>query len=67
MIRGIFDDLLISITYFSSIFFEELSVYKIKKIKGGQSRKAPKGRSESPWSLHTRSFWKIHFINPPEA
>jgi len=29
--------------------------------------KAPKGKSESPWSLHIRSFWKIHFINPPEV
>jgi hypothetical protein len=32
-----------------------------------QRKKAPKGSSESPWSLHIRSFWKIHFINPPEA
>jgi hypothetical protein len=30
-------------------------------------RKAPKGNSESLWSLHIRSFWKNHFINPPEA
>jgi hypothetical protein len=30
-------------------------------------RKAPKGKSESPWSLHIRSFWKIRFINPPEG
>jgi hypothetical protein len=29
--------------------------------------KAPKGISESPWSLHMRSFWKTHFINPPEV
>jgi hypothetical protein len=29
-------------------------------------KKAPKGSSESPWSLHIRSFGKIHFINPPE-
>jgi len=29
--------------------------------------KAPKGRSESPWSLHTRSFWKVQFINPSEV
>jgi hypothetical protein len=28
---------------------------------------APKGKSKAPWSLYTRSFWKIHFINPPEA
>jgi hypothetical protein len=39
-------------------------------IKKGFSRreekKAPKGTSESLWSLHIRSFWKIHFINPPE-
>jgi len=30
-------------------------------------RKAPKGKFESPWSLHIGIFWKIHFINPPEA
>jgi hypothetical protein len=29
-------------------------------------KKAPKGKSESAWSLHIRSFWKTHFINPPE-
>jgi hypothetical protein len=29
-------------------------------------KKAPKGISESPWSLHIRCFWKIHFINAPE-
>jgi hypothetical protein len=29
--------------------------------------KAPKGNSESPWSLHIRSSWKIKFINPPEV
>ena len=22
---------------------------------------------ESSWSLHIKSFWKIHFINPPEV
>ena len=32
-----------------------------------KTRKAPEGNSESPWSLHIRSFWKIHFINPPEV
>jgi len=30
-------------------------------------KKAPKGNAESPSSLRIRSFWKIHFINPPEA
>jgi hypothetical protein len=30
-------------------------------------RIAPRGKSESPWSLHIGSFWKIHFINPPEV
>jgi hypothetical protein len=30
-------------------------------------KKAPKGKSETPWSLHIRSFWKITFINPPEC
>ena len=29
--------------------------------------KAPKGISESPWSLHIGTFWKTHFINPPEV
>jgi len=28
---------------------------------------APKGNSESPWSLNIGSFWKINFINPPEV
>ncbi len=28
---------------------------------------APKGKSESPWSLHLGSFRKILFINPPEV
>jgi hypothetical protein len=31
-----------------------------------QEKRAPKGKSESPWSLHIRSFWKIRFTNPPE-
>jgi len=30
-------------------------------------KKGSKGKSESPWSLHIRSFWKIHSINPPEV
>jgi len=30
-------------------------------------KKAPNGKSESTWSLHIGSFWKIHFINPPEV
>jgi hypothetical protein len=30
-------------------------------------KKAPKGNSESPWSPHIRSFWKTHFITPPEV
>jgi len=32
-----------------------------------QKGEAPKGKSESVWSLHMGSFWKIHFINPPEV
>jgi hypothetical protein len=32
-----------------------------------QRKKAPKGRSRSLWSLHIRSFWKNHFISPPEV
>jgi hypothetical protein len=31
------------------------------------NKKAPKGKSESAWSLHFRSFWKIRSINPPEV
>jgi hypothetical protein len=42
-------------------------LYKEGIIQGRQRRKAPKGNSESPWSLHMRSFWKTHFINPPEV
>jgi hypothetical protein len=34
---------------------------------GKEEKKAPKGRSKSPWSLHMRSFWKILFINSPEV
>jgi len=40
-------------------------------IQTGRFRKgkkqAPKGISESPWSLHIGIFWKTHFINPPEV
>jgi hypothetical protein len=32
-----------------------------------ENKKGSKGKLKSPWSLHIRSFWKIHFINPPEA
>jgi hypothetical protein len=34
---------------------------------GKKIRKAPRGNSESPWSLHIGIFWKTHFINPPEV
>ena len=44
-----------------------LYFYKKRTVQGSQRRKAPKGNSESPWSLHMRSFWKITFINPPES
>jgi hypothetical protein len=30
-------------------------------------KKAPKGKSESLWSLHMRSFWKTRSTNPPEV
>jgi len=33
----------------------------------GLKIKAPKGKSESPWSLYIGHFRKIHFINPPEV
>jgi hypothetical protein len=36
-------------------------------LTGLGMKKAPKRISESPWSLHMRSFWKITFINPPEG
>jgi hypothetical protein len=39
---------------------------KERTNSGRQRKKAPKGKSESLWSLHMRSFWKITFINPPE-
>jgi len=38
----------------------------INNLPNFSDKKAPKGKSESPWSLHIRSFWKTHFINPPE-
>jgi hypothetical protein len=44
----------------------ELKVSHLKSYLP-EIRKAPKGNSESLWSLHTGSFWKIHFINPPEV
>jgi hypothetical protein len=31
-----------------------------------EKKKAP-GIKEFPRSLHIRSFWKTHFINPPEV
>jgi hypothetical protein len=37
------------------------------RIGLANSPKAPKGSSESPWSLHMISFWKITFINSPEV
>jgi len=45
-------------------FFKELKYYF---LFGHETKKAPAGISESLWSLHIRSFWKIHFINPPEV
>jgi hypothetical protein len=41
--------------------------HEAASISEGQRKKAPKGNSECPWSLHIRSFWKTHFINPPEV
>jgi hypothetical protein len=37
-----------------------------KCSSAGMKEMAPKGNSESFWGFHIRSFWKIHFINPPE-
>jgi hypothetical protein len=37
---------------------------RIYAIEYFRNEKALKGKSESPWSLHIRSFWKI--INTPE-
>jgi hypothetical protein len=46
-------------------------MYWPKLMRDGDSRalkiKAPKGKSESPWSLYIGHFRKIHFINPPEV
>jgi hypothetical protein len=36
-------------------------------LSKGKIRKALKENSKSPWSLHIGSFWKVHFINPPEV
>jgi hypothetical protein len=36
-----------------------------KEIQERQGRKAPKGKSESPWSPHIGSFGKILFIFHP--
>jgi len=41
--------------------------YREGIIQEGQKKKAPKGYSKSPWSLHIGSFRKVHFINPPEV
>jgi hypothetical protein len=41
-----------------------LILKKQGQLKKG--KKAPKGSSESPWSLYMRSFWKMAFTNPPE-
>jgi hypothetical protein len=40
---------------------------KIKFSLFHKKEKAPKRKSKSPWSLHIGSFWKTHFINPPEV
>jgi hypothetical protein len=49
-------------------YFEYLvRVYKERRNQERKKRKAPRGKSEFPWSLHIRSFWKTHFINPPEV
>jgi hypothetical protein len=49
----------------------ELAYAKVRTRRLGfiplHTEKAPKGNSESPWGLHIRSSWKIHFINPPEV
>jgi hypothetical protein len=41
----------------------DLLLLDIRKVK---SRKPPKG-IEPPWRLHIGTFWKIHFIGPPEV
>jgi len=32
-----------------------------------EDKKGSKGKLKSPWSLHIGTFWKTHFINPPEV
>jgi hypothetical protein len=50
------------------LLVEELQLFLYGRIiQKRAKKKAPKGQPESPWSLHMRSFWKIHFINPPEG
>ena len=50
----------------SGIFLIATNIYE-SMIRGRQKERAPKGKSKAPWGLHIRSFWKIHFINPPEV
>jgi len=43
-----------------------LSTHTEKGKLNRREKKGSKGKLRIPWSLHMRSFWKIHFINPPE-
>jgi len=47
-------------------FKNVLVLWKERGILKGR-RERPQRDINSPWSLHIRSFWKTHFINPPEA
>jgi hypothetical protein len=60
---------LIIALYFMSLlpFVTPFPIKRMVKPERNAKRKAPKGTSEPPWSLHLRSFWKILFINPPEG
>jgi len=49
-----------------SVMIIQLSFIKKGKLKKGREEKAPKGHSKSSWRRPIRSFWKTHFINPPE-
>jgi hypothetical protein len=48
-------------------FRNPVRVHKARAVPKDQRKKAPKGNSESPWSLRYGNFWKIQPINPPEV
>jgi hypothetical protein len=43
-----------------------LGISKGRKFETAE-KECSEGISKSRWSLHIGSFWKTHFINPPES